>query len=125
MSCPETLSHSFAEKNVTGSLQMGDTGRFMVTPRVARLSGSVYGRASKSGRNCMYKPFDLTGKVALVTGGNGGIGFGMAEALAQAGADVVVWGTKDDKNAAAVAKLKAHGVRAGARKVNVASETEV
>ena len=37
-----------------------------------------------------YRPFDLTGKVALVTGGNGGIGFGMVEALAQAGADVVV-----------------------------------
>ena len=36
-----------------------------------------------------YKPFDLTGKVALVTGGNGGIGLGMAEALAQAGADVL------------------------------------
>ena len=41
----------------------------------------------------MYKPFDLTGKVALVTGGNGGIGLGMAEALAQAGSDVVIWGT--------------------------------
>ncbi|HXC56599.1 MAG TPA: SDR family oxidoreductase [Rhizomicrobium sp.] len=73
----------------------------------------------------MYKPFDLSGKVALVTGGNGGIGLGMADALAQAGADVVVWGTKDDKNAQAVAKLKAHGVRAGARKVDVASEAEV
>jgi NAD(P)-dependent dehydrogenase (short-subunit alcohol dehydrogenase family) len=73
----------------------------------------------------MYKPFDLAGKVALVTGGNGGIGFGMAEALAQAGADVVIWGTKDDKNAEAVARLKAHGKRAGARKVNVANEAEV
>ena len=46
----------------------------------------------------MYKPFDLTGKVALVTGGNGGIGLGMAEALAQAGADVVIWGTNSEKN---------------------------
>ena len=33
-----------------------------------------------------YQPFDLTGKVALITGGNGGIGLGMAEALAAAGA---------------------------------------
>jgi len=73
----------------------------------------------------MYKPFDLTGKVALVTGGNGGIGLGMADALAQAGADVVIWGTKDEKNAEAAAKLKAHGKRVGARKVNVANENEV
>jgi NAD(P)-dependent dehydrogenase (short-subunit alcohol dehydrogenase family) len=73
----------------------------------------------------MYKPFDLTGKVALVTGGNGGIGFGMAEALASAGADVVVWGTKSDKNEEAAKKLKAHGKRVATRKVNVANEAEV
>lgn len=73
----------------------------------------------------MYKPFDLTGKVALVTGGNGGIGFGMADALAQAGADVAIWGTKADKNEEAAKKLKTHGVRVSAHKVNVASENEV
>ena len=49
----------------------------------------------------MYDAFDLTGKVALVTGGNGGIGLGMADAVARAGAAVCIWGTNADKNAAA------------------------
>jgi NAD(P)-dependent dehydrogenase (short-subunit alcohol dehydrogenase family) len=73
----------------------------------------------------MYKPFDLTGKVALVTGGNGGIGLGMAEAMAASGADIVVWGTNETKNAAAEKKLKEHGKRVITRKVNVANEKEV
>lgn len=73
----------------------------------------------------MYKPFDLTGKVALVTGGNRGIGFGMAEALAQAGADLVIWGTNTEKNAEAEGSLKRHGRRVIARQVNVAQETQV
>jgi len=72
-----------------------------------------------------YKPFDLTGKVALVTGGNGGIGLGMADALAQAGADVVIWGTNEGKNAAAEEQLKAHGRRVLTQKINVADEQEV
>ncbi len=73
----------------------------------------------------MYKPFDLTGKVALVTGGNGGIGLGMAEALAQAGADIVIWGTNAQKNAAAEKMLATHGGRVASHKVNVAEEDEV
>ncbi len=73
----------------------------------------------------MFKPFDLTGKVALVTGGNGGIGLGMAEALAASGADVVIWGTNAEKNTTAEKTLKAHGKRVIARKVNVAHEQEV
>jgi NAD(P)-dependent dehydrogenase (short-subunit alcohol dehydrogenase family) len=73
----------------------------------------------------MYKPFDLTGKVALVTGGNGGIGLGMADALAQSGADIVIWGTNEAKNEAALKALKTHGTRVTARKVNVANEGEV
>lgn len=72
-----------------------------------------------------YKPFDLTGKVALVTGGNGGIGLGMADAIAQAGADVVIWGTNDAKNAAAEAQLKAHGVKVLAQKIDVSDEAAV
>ena len=73
----------------------------------------------------MYKAFDLTGKVALVTGGNGGIGFGMAEALAAAGAHIVIWGTREEKNEAAVEKLRTHGRRVLAQKVNVGNESEV
>ena len=72
-----------------------------------------------------YKPFDLTGKVALVTGGNGGIGLGMVEAMAQAGADVVLWGSNPDKNAAAVARLTPIGVRVLAQTVDVADEAAV
>lgn len=73
----------------------------------------------------MYKPFDLTGKVALVTGGNRGIGLGLADALAQAGADIVIWGTNETRNAEAVESLKAHGTRVSASRIDVSQEAEV
>jgi 2-dehydro-3-deoxy-D-gluconate 5-dehydrogenase len=57
-------------------------------------------------------PFDLTGKVAIVTGGNGGIGFGIAHGLANAGADIAVVGRNETKSLSAVAELKTRGVRA-------------
>ena len=55
----------------------------------------------------MTQFFDLKGRVAIVTGGNGGIGLGMAKGLAQAGATVVVVGRNAAKNAEAVAALRA------------------
>jgi len=58
------------------------------------------------------KLFDLTGKVAVVTGGNGGIGLGMAKGLGQAGAAVVIAGRNAEKNAAAVAELGKLDIRA-------------
>jgi NAD(P)-dependent dehydrogenase (short-subunit alcohol dehydrogenase family) len=72
-----------------------------------------------------YKPFDLTGKVALVTGGNSGIGLGMATALAEAGADVAIWGTNEAKNAAARSALEATGRRILALRCDVADEAQV
>lgn len=72
-----------------------------------------------------FQPFDLTGKVALITGGNGGIGLGMAEALAQAGADIVIWGMNPEKNAVAEETLRATGRRVMVERVDVADEAAV
>jgi 2-deoxy-D-gluconate 3-dehydrogenase len=56
--------------------------------------------------------FDLTGKVAIVTGGNGGIGLGMARGLKAAGAEVVLAGRNVAKGETAAASLGAHFVAA-------------
>ena len=58
------------------------------------------------------KLFDLSGKVAIITGGNGGIGLGMARGLAEAGADIAIVGRNAEKSIAAVADIKARGVKA-------------
>jgi len=65
------------------------------------------------------KAFDLSGRVAIVTGGNGGIGLGMARGLAAAGAKVVVAGRNAQKNAAAAKELKAVAIE-----VDVRSESD-
>lgn len=58
--------------------------------------------------------FDLRGHVALVTGGNGGLGLAMARGLVKAGASIAIWGRNAGKNAAAVAELAAMGGEAAA-----------
>jgi 2-deoxy-D-gluconate 3-dehydrogenase len=57
-------------------------------------------------------PFDLTGRVAIVTGGNGGIGLGMARGLAAAGAAIVIVGRNAAKSNAAATELMQAGVNA-------------
>lgn len=69
--------------------------------------------------------FDLTGKVAIVTGGNGGLGIGMALGLARAGANVVVAGRDTAKTDQAVEQIQALGVDALGITVDVSQEAEV
>lgn len=68
---------------------------------------------------------DLTGRVVLVTGGNGGIGLGIAEGCAAAGADIAIWGTNQDKLDRAAHSLAATGRRILAQRVDVADEAAV
>jgi len=70
----------------------------------------------------MTQLFDLTGRVAIVTGGNGGIGFGMARGLAEAGCSVAIAGRNPAKNREAVAKLEAMEVPAIGLEVDVTRE---
>ncbi len=69
--------------------------------------------------------FDLGGHVALVTGGNGGIGLGMASGLAKAGAAIAIWGRNSAKNDDAKAALERLGATARAYVVDVTSEEQV
>src|SRR6185312_4317870 len=70
--------------------------------------------------------FDLTGRVVLATGANSGIGLGFLQGCAKQGADVVVWGRRKDKNAAALRTLLSLGAqRAHAEEVDVSDEGAV
>lgn len=70
-------------------------------------------------------PFNLTGKVALITGGNSGIGFGIAKAVANAGADVCIWGTNPNKNEKALNELKQFGTKILSHAFDISSYEEV
>jgi len=69
--------------------------------------------------------FNLTGKVALITGGNGGIGLGMAEGLASQGCEVAIWGTNAEKNEQALAVLRQYGPKVSAEVCDVSDPTAV
>lgn len=69
--------------------------------------------------------FDLTGKVALVTGANSGLGLGFARGLAKQNADIVLWGRREEKNLQAVADLEQYGTRVTQDAVDVADSGAV
>ncbi|MGH2469164.1 MAG: SDR family NAD(P)-dependent oxidoreductase, partial [Chloroflexota bacterium] len=69
--------------------------------------------------------FDLSGKVALITGGNSGIGLGIGRGLAQCGASVAIAARREGRTAAAAAELAALGVRAIALPLDVADAASV
>ena len=69
--------------------------------------------------------FDLSGKVAVVTGGNGGIGLGCAKGLAAAGADIAIWARSKEKSESAVTQLAALGIKAKAYEVDVKSSDDL
>jgi NAD(P)-dependent dehydrogenase (short-subunit alcohol dehydrogenase family) len=69
--------------------------------------------------------FDLSGKVAVVTGGNSGLGLGFARGIARQGGAVEIWARNEEKNAKAKAELEAFGVRVVTRRVDVSSEEQV
>lgn len=70
--------------------------------------------------------FDCTGKVALVTGGNGGIGLGFAKGIARMGGDIAIWARDEAKNAAAKAELLEAGAgRVETYRVDVGTEQAI
>jgi NAD(P)-dependent dehydrogenase (short-subunit alcohol dehydrogenase family) len=70
-------------------------------------------------------PFDLTGRVAIVTGGNGGIGLGIAQALVSAGCNVSIWGRNAEKNQAAADSMAAGPGKVDSRVCDVANAASV
>ncbi len=68
---------------------------------------------------------DLSGRVVVVTGGNSGIGLGMAEGCAKVGADIAIWSRRADRNEEACKKMRAHGVRAAGFTCDTGDEAQI
>src|SRR3974390_3193450 len=95
--------------------------------------GCAHGLGLRVGPRCSIEPwaekenmalFDLEGRVAVVTGGNGGIGLGMARGLAQAGAAIAIVGRNIRKAEAAAEELAKFGVKTAVLAVDVADEAQ-
>ena len=69
--------------------------------------------------------FDLSEKVALITGGNGGIGLGMAEGIAECGANIAIWGRNKEKNEESKNMLSKYSIEVKTYEVDVSQEKEV
>src|SRR3954449_4667118 len=69
--------------------------------------------------------FDLSGRVAVITGGNGGIGLGIAQALAAAGCNVSIWGRNAEKNKAAAASMASMRGKVDSRVCDVSDPASV
>src|SRR3954454_18444464 len=69
--------------------------------------------------------FDLSGRVAVITGGNGGIGLGIAQALASSGCNVSIWGRNADKNKAAAATMTSMPGKVGMQVCDVSDPASV
>src|ERR1041385_4570924 len=70
-------------------------------------------------------PWDMSGKVVVITGGNAGIGLGFARGIARAGGDLVLWGRRKEKNEEAAAALVEFGTRVIGQEVDVSDESRV
>ena len=69
--------------------------------------------------------FDLTGKVAVISGGNSGLGLGFARGIAKQGGSVVIWGRNAEKNAAAKQELESFGGTVLAQQVDIGAEKQI
>ena len=121
------LAGEFVELRIGEIAEIGGLTDTLQIHAVVTLSGGYVAQHDQRLPSSMLdnSPFDLTGKVALVTGGNSGIGLGMAEGLASHGADIAIWGTNPDKNDAAVDQLGRYDVEVLSIVCDVSDEAAV